>query len=173
MYRKAGETFFWLNIHWSVSNCRSGPSHREELSLWLNVHQKKTAHSLWGPLTNRSSIALIVSCFGEWLRQILTGLLLLHQDEDDEEVQEESEAMDEEQQELEEMEAVLLEEFPAVEEEEAEDEDTEAGAEERLEMEISQRFEKDDNNLTSMMVRRRCWKGILESNVQVIMPFNS
>ncbi|XP_043075584.1 adenylate kinase 9 [Puntigrus tetrazona] len=72
-------------------------------------------------------------------------------DEDDKEVQEESEAMDEEQQELEEMKAMLLEEFPAVEEEEAEDEETEAGAEERLEMEISQRFEKDDNNLTSMM----------------------
>lgn len=118
------------------------------------MHQKTPAHSLWGPLKNRSSIALIASCFGEWLRQILTGFLLLHQDEDDEE-----------QQELEEMEAMLLEEFPAVEEEEAEDEETEAGAEERLEMEISQRFEKDDNNLTSMMVRRRCWKGILESNV--------
>uniref|UniRef100_A0A8C1UAR6 Adenylate kinase 9 n=1 Tax=Cyprinus carpio TaxID=7962 RepID=A0A8C1UAR6_CYPCA len=67
------------------------------------------------------------------------------------EEQEESEEMDEEQQDLEEMEAMLLEEFPAVEEEEAEDEETEAGAEERLEMEITQRFEKDDNNLTSMM----------------------
>ncbi|XP_050995505.1 adenylate kinase 9 isoform X2 [Labeo rohita] len=69
-------------------------------------------------------------------------------DDDDEEVQ--SEMMDEEQQELEEMEAMLLEEFPPVEEEEAEDEETEAGAEERLEMEISQRFEKDDSNITSM-----------------------
>lgn len=107
-------------------------------------------------------ITVNMSCFGEWLRQILTGFLLLRQDEDDEEVQEKSEAMDEEQQELEEMEIMLLDEFPAVEEEEAEDEETEAGAEERLEMEISQRFEKDDNNLTNMMVRRRC---ILESNV--------
>ncbi|KAK9956621.1 hypothetical protein ABG768_014340 [Culter alburnus] len=72
------------------------------------------------------------------------------EDEDDEEVQEEAEAMDEEEQELEEMEAMLLEEFPPVEEEEAEDEETETSAEERLETEISQRFEKDDNNLTSM-----------------------
>ncbi len=71
-------------------------------------------------------------------------------------MQEKSEDMDEEQQELEEMEIMLLDEYPAVEEEEAEDEETEAGAEERLEMEISQRFEKDDNNLTSMIVRRRC-----------------
>ncbi len=70
-------------------------------------------------------------------------------------MQEKSEDMDEEQQELEEMEIMLLDEYPAVEEEEAEDEETEAGAEERLEMEISQRFEKDDNNLTSMIVRRR------------------
>ncbi|XP_073708860.1 adenylate kinase 9 [Garra rufa] len=68
--------------------------------------------------------------------------------EQDEE--EQSEAMEEEQQELEEMEAMLLEEFPDVEEEEAEDEETQVGAEERLETEISQRFEKDDNNLTSM-----------------------
>ncbi len=71
-------------------------------------------------------------------------------------MQEKSEDMDEEQQELEEMEIMLLDEYPSVEEEEAEDEETEAGAEERLEMEISQRFEKDDNNLTSMIVRRRC-----------------
>ncbi|XP_067273783.1 adenylate kinase 9 [Pseudorasbora parva] len=71
------------------------------------------------------------------------------EDEDDEEVEEEAEAINEEQ-ELEEMEEILLEEFPPVEEEEAEDEETETSAEERLETEITQRFEKDDNNLTSM-----------------------
>lgn len=84
-------------------------------------------------------------------------ILLLHQDE---EVQEEAEAMDEEEQEWEEMEAILLEEFPPVEEEEAEDEETETSAEERLETEISQRFERDESNLTSMTVRRS-WKLIL------------
>ncbi|TRY98900.1 hypothetical protein DNTS_026558 [Danionella cerebrum] len=57
--------------------------------------------------------------------------------------------MDEEE-EQNDIEAMLLEEFPPVEEEEAEEEETEAIAEERLEMEISQRFEKDDNNLTSV-----------------------
>ncbi|KAK7133640.1 hypothetical protein R3I94_015495 [Phoxinus phoxinus] len=72
------------------------------------------------------------------------------EDEVDEEVREEAEAMDEEEQEWEEMEAILLEEFPPVEEEEAEDEETETSAEERLETEISQRFERDENNLTSM-----------------------
>ncbi|KAG1963767.1 adenylate kinase 9 [Pimephales promelas] len=71
--------------------------------------------------------------------------------EDDKEVQEEAEAMDEEEQEREEMEAILLEEFPPVEEEGAEeDEETETSAKERLETEISQRFERDDNKLTSM-----------------------
>lgn len=59
--------------------------------------------------------------------------------------------MNEEELEWEEIEAMLLEEFPP-EEEEAEKEETEDNAKERLEMEISQRFEKDDNNLTSMMV---------------------
>lgn len=59
--------------------------------------------------------------------------------------------MNEEELEWEEIEAMLLEEFPP-EEEEAEKEETEDNAKERLEMEIIQRFEKDDNNLTSMMV---------------------
>ncbi|KAI7799765.1 adenylate kinase 9 [Triplophysa rosa] len=77
--------------------------------------------------------------------------LLKHpKDEEDEEGQGEAEEMNEEEQEWEEIEAMLLEEFPP-EEEEAEEEDTEDNAKERLEMEISQRFEKDDNNLTSMM----------------------
>lgn len=61
--------------------------------------------------------------------------------------------MAEEEQEWEEIEAMLLEEFPPVEQE-AEEEETEDSAKERLEMEISQRFEKDDNNLTSKMVMK-------------------
>ncbi|KAA0708502.1 Adenylate kinase 9 [Triplophysa tibetana] len=71
-------------------------------------------------------------------------------DEEDEEGQGETEEMNEEELEWEEIEAMLLEEFPP-EEEEAEKEETEDNAKERLEMEISQRFEKDDNNLTSIM----------------------
>lgn len=66
-------------------------------------------------------------------------------------MQEEGEEMDDEEQELKEIEAMLLEEFPPVEDE-VEEEETEANAEERLETEISQRFEKDNNNLTNMMV---------------------
>ncbi|XP_685909.5 adenylate kinase 9 isoform X1 [Danio rerio] len=68
-----------------------------------------------------------------------------------EEEEEKEEAVDEEQ-ELEEIEAMLLEEFPPEDEEETEDEEqeTEESAEERLEVEISERFEKDDDNLTSM-----------------------
>nr|XP_055042295.1 adenylate kinase 9 isoform X3 [Misgurnus anguillicaudatus] len=72
------------------------------------------------------------------------------EDEEEEDLQEEGEEIDEEEQELKEIEAMLLEEFPPVEDE-VEEEETEANAEERLEIEISQRFEKDNNNLTSMM----------------------
>ncbi|XP_059368551.1 adenylate kinase 9 [Carassius carassius] len=102
-------------------------------------------------LRERAIIQRRAELMAEFAPKTHSPLSLRPLKEQDEEVQEESEAMDEEQQDLEEMEAMLLEEFPAVEEEEAEDEETEAGAEERLEMEINQRFEKDNNNLTSMM----------------------
>ncbi|XP_051954117.1 adenylate kinase 9 [Xyrauchen texanus] len=72
------------------------------------------------------------------------------EDEDKEDVGVEAEEMDESDQEWEEIEAMLLEEFPPLEEE-AEDEDTEASAKEKLEMEISGRFERDNNYLTSIM----------------------
>lgn len=76
-------------------------------------------------------------------------MILLHQE--DEEEQGEAEEINEEEQEWDEIKAMLLEEFPPVEEE-TEEEESEDSAKERLEMEISQRFEKDDNNLISMMV---------------------
>ncbi|KAJ8397628.1 hypothetical protein AAFF_G00436270 [Aldrovandia affinis] len=76
-------------------------------------------------------------------------------DEEEEEVEdeeEEEEEDDKEEEEFEEeIEALLLEEFPPEEEDEGEEEETEAAAEERLEMEIGERFESDDNNLQRMM----------------------
>ncbi|CAB1340054.1 unnamed protein product [Coregonus sp. 'balchen'] len=68
-------------------------------------------------------------------------------DEEDEEDQEE---FDEEEG-MEEIEAILIEEFTLDEEDDGEDEETEAAAEERLEMEIGERFERDDTNFTRMM----------------------
>ncbi|XP_076873527.1 adenylate kinase 9 isoform X2 [Brachyhypopomus gauderio] len=68
----------------------------------------------------------------------------LKEDEEDE--------LDEEQLDWEqEVEATLLREFPPEEEEYGEDEESEASAEERLELEISERFDTDDGNLTRTM----------------------
>ncbi|KAI1897614.1 hypothetical protein AGOR_G00085080 [Albula goreensis] len=67
------------------------------------------------------------------------------EDEDEEEVDKDVDEFEEE------IEAVLLEEFPPEEEDNGEEEETEAGAEERLELEIGDRFETDDNNLQRMM----------------------
>uniref|UniRef100_W5KSE9 Adenylate kinase 9 n=1 Tax=Astyanax mexicanus TaxID=7994 RepID=W5KSE9_ASTMX len=50
-----------------------------------------------------------------------------------------------------ELEATLLQEFPNEEEEIMEEEEAEDIAEERLEMEISERFDKDDSNVTKMV----------------------
>uniref|UniRef100_UPI003AAF6DC3 adenylate kinase 9 n=1 Tax=Centroberyx gerrardi TaxID=166262 RepID=UPI003AAF6DC3 len=66
-------------------------------------------------------------------------------DEDDEEDDEAMDNMEEE------WEAVLQDEFPPDEEnDDTESEETEEAATERLEMEIGERFEADDNNLTSV-----------------------
>lgn len=65
---------------------------------------------------------------------------------------EEDEEFDEEEEGMEEIEAMLIEEFTLDEEDDGEDEETEAAAEERLEMEIGERFETDDANFTSMCV---------------------
>ncbi|KAG9347613.1 hypothetical protein JZ751_005184, partial [Albula glossodonta] len=67
------------------------------------------------------------------------------EDEDEEEVDKDVDEFEEE------IEAVLLEEFPPEEEDNVEEEETEARAEERLELEIGDRFETDDNNLQRTM----------------------
>ncbi|XP_021456393.2 adenylate kinase 9 isoform X1 [Oncorhynchus mykiss] len=65
--------------------------------------------------------------------------------------EEDEEEFDEEEEGMEEIEAMLIEEFTLDEEDDGEDEETEAAAEERLEMEIGERFETDDANFTRMM----------------------
>ncbi|XP_036406140.1 adenylate kinase 9 [Megalops cyprinoides] len=81
-----------------------------------------------------------------------TGKQLPAKEEQEEEDDEEDDETNREMEEIEdEIEALLLEEFPPEEEEEGEDEETEAAAEERLEMEIEERFENDDNNLQRTM----------------------
>ncbi|XP_046877163.1 adenylate kinase 9 isoform X1 [Hypomesus transpacificus] len=67
------------------------------------------------------------------------------EDEDTEDFEEEGEDMEDE------MEAMLLEEFPPEEDEDGDDEETEEVAAERLEVEIGERFESDDNNLNRIM----------------------
>uniref|UniRef100_A0A673XQZ8 Adenylate kinase 9 n=1 Tax=Salmo trutta TaxID=8032 RepID=A0A673XQZ8_SALTR len=75
---------------------------------------------------------------GRWMTRV--------KDEEDEE------EFDEEEEGMEEIEAMLIEEFTLDEEDDGEDEETEAAAEERLEMEIGERFETDDANFTRMML---------------------
>lgn len=70
---------------------------------------------------------------------------------------EEDEEFDEEEEGMEEIEAMLIEEFTLDEEDDGEGEETEAAAEERLEMEIGERFETDDANFTRMMVQRHTY----------------
>ncbi|KAL7872074.1 hypothetical protein SRHO_G00070570 [Serrasalmus rhombeus] len=69
-------------------------------------------------------------------------------EENEEEVEEGEEELQDWEQELE---ATLLLEFPYEEEEDVEEEESEANAEERLEMEIGERFDTDENNITKMM----------------------
>uniref|UniRef100_A0A4W5PEI0 Adenylate kinase 9 n=1 Tax=Hucho hucho TaxID=62062 RepID=A0A4W5PEI0_9TELE len=66
--------------------------------------------------------------------------------------EEDEEEFDEEEEGMEEIEAMLIEEFTLDEVDDGEDEETEAAAEERLEMEIGERFETDDTNFTRMML---------------------
>lgn len=72
-------------------------------------------------------------------------------DDEEEEVQDEDE--DEEQlnwkQELEDR---LLKEFPQEEQDDGEEEEPEASAEDRIGTEISERFDRDDSNLTMIVV---------------------
>lgn len=63
--------------------------------------------------------------------------------------------MDTEEEELnweEELEDRLLKEFPQEEQEDEEEEESEASAEDRIGTEISERFDRDDSNLTVMLV---------------------
>lgn len=70
-------------------------------------------------------------------------------------LEDEDEDEQEEEQWEEELEAQLLEEFPQEGEEGNEDEEeTETAAEERLQIEIADRFDTDDNNLTMIGVQR-------------------
>ncbi|XP_030626692.1 adenylate kinase 9 [Chanos chanos] len=63
----------------------------------------------------------------------------------------EEESGEEQQDWEEELEATILEEFPPEEDEDTEDEETEESAMERLEMEIGDRFETDESNLTKIL----------------------
>ncbi|XP_026878248.2 adenylate kinase 9 isoform X1 [Electrophorus electricus] len=68
------------------------------------------------------------------------------------EMEDEEDELDEEQPDWEqEVEAMLQREFPSEEEEGVEDEESEITAKERLEMEISERFDTDDDNLSRVM----------------------
>lgn len=51
-----------------------------------------------------------------------------------------------------ELEDRLLQEFPQEEQEDGEEEETEASAEDRIGTEISERFDRDDSNLTMILV---------------------
>lgn len=51
-----------------------------------------------------------------------------------------------------EIEERLLEEFPEEEQEDIEEEESEASAEDRIGIEISERFDRDDDKLTMIMV---------------------
>ncbi|KAM6954065.1 adenylate kinase 9 [Aplochiton taeniatus] len=71
--------------------------------------------------------------------------------QDDEEEDRGGEDLEEEREEGEDqIESRLLDEFPPEEEEDGEEEEVEAAAAERLEMEMGERYETDDNNLTRM-----------------------
>ncbi|KAK3516708.1 hypothetical protein QTP70_022501 [Hemibagrus guttatus] len=75
---------------------------------------------------------------------------LREKDTEEEEVQEDE--MDEEQLNWEEqLEDRLLKEFPQEEQDDVEEEESEAGAEDRIGTEISERFDRDDSNLTVML----------------------
>lgn len=51
-----------------------------------------------------------------------------------------------------ELEATLIAEFPQDEEDYGEDEESEASAEDRIRIEISERFTTDENNISKMLV---------------------
>lgn len=55
-----------------------------------------------------------------------------------------------------ELEDRLLEEFPQEEKEDGEEEESESSAEDRIRAEISEQFDRDDSNLTMMMVNLGC-----------------
>lgn len=74
-------------------------------------------------------------------------------DHEEEEMQEDE--GDEEQLNWEkELEDRLLTEFPQEEQEDGEDEESEAGTEDRIGTEISERFDRDDGNLTTIVVNK-------------------
>uniref|UniRef100_A0A8C7P6I5 Adenylate kinase 9 n=1 Tax=Oncorhynchus mykiss TaxID=8022 RepID=A0A8C7P6I5_ONCMY len=79
--------------------------------------------------------------------------------------EEDEEEFDEEEEGMEEIEAMLIEEFTLDEEDDGEDEETEAAAEERLEMEIGERFETDDANFTRMMIPKLTINGGRKSRI--------
>ncbi|XP_066533319.1 adenylate kinase 9 [Hoplias malabaricus] len=109
--------------------------------------QKKEQRELLKELRSKIREEAITQRRAELMAEFAPKTLTETSEEEDEVETEQEEQQDWEQ----ELEATLLVEFPLQEEEDAEEAEPESVAEERLEMEIGERFDTDDSNITKMV----------------------